>query len=402
MPHLRHRYALLALKRKLNFARVVSIQGVRQCGKSFLVSHFLKESHPRLLLERFDLTTTRAFATESPDLFLRERADARPLVIDEAQRVPGIFDAIKVRVDENPTPGRFVLLGSTEFSHLFRIQESLTGRMSRLRLFPMTLAEDLKLPLRKGDLHALFFTKPRATLEQVLRMLERGGMPGIFSVRADDEREALIEDWVSLTCNRDIHQIPRQRLDSDLAREILGEVARAEHPVASDIAKAVRGNTKVVARHLAALETLFVLHRLRPHPAGTGKDRYYLCDVGIARFLGATKQRALETWLLQEFLARRALLNAPSKLRLSYFRTSKGSVVPLVIEDETLGTTTAVRALHKDKVDRRDLEVLRSLRRAIERSSTPAGGRFVPVLLLGGPARREVDDVHVLPWGAIV
>ena len=401
MPHSRLRYALSALERKLKFARVVAIQGVRQCGKSFLVSHFLKQKYPDLVLERLDFGETRAFARDNPDLFLRERAHALPLVIDEAQKAPALFDAVKVRVDEDPSPGRYILLGSTEFSHLFQIQESLTGRMSRLRLFPMTLGECHELPYKKGDLHDILFSSPRATTDQVLQMLERGGMPGLFAVRSDEEREGLLEDWVSLTCNRDLHQIPRLRLDSDLAREILRLAATLEHPIASEIAKAARVSPKVVQKHLTAFETLFVLQRLKPHPAGTGKDRYYLCDVGIAHFLGAPRQRLLETWLLQELSAKRALLPAPSKRKFTYYRTTKGSTIPLVIEDESKNITLALHALYKEKIDRRDTKVLASFRQASRR--IPGYQKTVhPYLLLASPPRQRLDDVQVLPWSAVV
>jgi predicted AAA+ superfamily ATPase len=380
----------------------VTVQGSRQCGKSFLVSNFLKPTHPDILIERFDLAETRAFASENPDLFLRERAKASPLVIDEAQKVSAIFDAIKVRVDENPVPGRFVLLGSTEFSHRFKIQESLTGRMSRLRLYPLTLGECLELPFRKGELGGVIFEKPRVTLDQVLVMLERGGMPGIFAVRSDEEREGLFEDWVNLTCNRDLHQIPRLKLDSDLAREILRLLVVLDNPIESEIAKALRVSAKIVGKHLMALESLFVIQRLQPHLAGTGKDRFYLCDAGIARFLGARQQRLLETWMLHELSAKRALLPAPSKRRLSYFRTSKGSTIPLVIEDETQGVTLALHALYKESVDRRDLAIIESFK---HRLNTHADGRtsnFQSFLLLASASRRAVGETKIVPWGAIV
>ncbi|MGK5084434.1 AAA family ATPase [Bdellovibrionota bacterium FG-1] len=400
MPHSRPRYAFSALERKLKFARVVTLQGARQCGKSFLVKHFLGQTHPKMVLERFDLGETRAFATENPDLFLRERMKANPLAIDEAQRVPAIFDAIKVQADENPTPGRFVLLGSTEFSHQFRIQESLTGRMSRLRLFPMTLGECLELPNTKGDLHGILFRSPRAQVDSVLTMLERGGMPGIFAVRSDEEREGLFEDWVNLTCNRDLHQIPGLRLDSDLAHDLLRAIATIEEPIAIELAKKLHVSPKVVEKHLKALETLFVIQHLKPHAAGTGKNRFYLCDVGIAHFLGGRQQRLLETWIFQELSAKRALLPAPSKRQITYYRTSKGSTLPFVVEDQTQGVTLALQARYKEKVDKRDLAIVQSFRQALGRESSK--NNFHSYLLLASASRQKIDETEVLPWGALI
>ena len=56
--------------------------------------------------------------------------NAVPLVIDEAQKVPKIFDAVKFVVDPSNRPGQFLLLGSTEFSKKTLIRESHTGRIS--------------------------------------------------------------------------------------------------------------------------------------------------------------------------------------------------------------------------------------------------------------------------------
>lgn len=402
MPHFRDRYALTSLERKLRFARVVSVQGVRQCGKSFLVKHFLSESHPQMRLERFDLGETRTFAAQNPDLFLRERIHAAPLVIDEAQKVPAIFDAIKVRVDEDPSPGRYVLLGSTEFSHQFKIQESLTGRMSRLRLFPLSLGEIQRLSNKNGDFHRLLHTEPRVSVDDVLLMFERGGMPGIFATRSEQERMGLFEDWVNLTCNRDLHQFPRSRLDSDLALEILRAVAMSQDPILSVISKLVRTSSKIVYKHLKALESLFVLHRLKPHNEGTGKDRYFLCDVGIASFLGAQRQRLLETWLVHEFCVKQALRAAPSRYRLSYYRTSKGSSIALILEDETEGLTFALHALYQDKADRRDAAILKSFAQSIQKNKSKSSTKFIPCISLANPTARKLDNVFIFPWASIV
>jgi predicted AAA+ superfamily ATPase len=99
-----------------------------------------------------------------------------PLVIDEAKKVPEIFDAVKLRVDQDSQPGQYLLLGSTEFSHLFKIRESLTGRLSRLRLHPLCAAEAHQLKQTKGDLGGgFFYSHPRLSLGDVLSSMEREG-----------------------------------------------------------------------------------------------------------------------------------------------------------------------------------------------------------------------------------
>lgn len=118
-------------------------------------------------------------------------------------------------------PGRFLLLGSTEFSTLMRIRESLKGRMSRVRLFPMSLAETLGLPISSGK-HPFFLSeKPRISGAQLLRFLVRGGMPGLFHLREDSEFQQRLQDWIALTVERDALQIPSRKVISDQVLRVL-------------------------------------------------------------------------------------------------------------------------------------------------------------------------------------
>lgn len=396
MPHVKKRYAIGKLKKKLSFARVVAIQGPRQCGKSVLATRLLGEALPRPVVVRFDDLRVRRFAQENPDLFLLENRDARPLIIDEAQKVPEIFDAIKLRVDEDVSPGRYLILGSTEFSTLFRVRESLTGRLSRLCLHPLCLAESHQLPQKKSDLAGGFLSlKPRLTLTDVLKGFEQGGMPGIFTVRSEEERDALFEDWVQLTCTRDVLQIPRLRINPDMARAVLESIATAKAPELAEISKAVGATPKVVEKILKALKELFVIEALRPHATSTGKERYYLCDAGIARFLGADRQRVLETWILQEFLVKKDLLPLPSKVRLTHYRNPKGSRIPFIIEDVVHGATYAVRPLYAEKADLRDIKILESFCKRV-------GGKTESFLLLADPAIRSLGGAKVMSWTSVV
>jgi predicted AAA+ superfamily ATPase len=130
----------------------------------------------------------------NPALFLSQYEEASPLAIDEAQKSPRIFDTIKQLVDQKKIPGRFLLLGSTEFSKQTLIRESLTGRMARVRIFPMNIAETLELLACTSKSPILVNDKPRISRVQFVKYLDRGGMPGIFSVRDSGERQSLLYD----------------------------------------------------------------------------------------------------------------------------------------------------------------------------------------------------------------
>jgi predicted AAA+ superfamily ATPase len=236
MPHARERHVLPLLVKRLSFSPVVALQGARQVGKSFLVRELLKRGRPSLVYQTFDQASVRAFAASNPETFLSQYEDASPLVVDEAQKVPAIFDAVKYEVDRLRRPGCFLLLGSTEFSKMTLIRESLTGRMSRVRLFPMSVGEALGIGPNRSKSPVLAQEKPRLSRAQLVNHLKRGGMPGIFAARSDEERESLLRDWLALTAERDIMLIPKLKLDSDLCMRIFELIATLDEPSAANIA----------------------------------------------------------------------------------------------------------------------------------------------------------------------
>jgi len=108
---------------------------MRQVGKSTLLRDLLGLTN----LVTLDDEEVRADAESASKLFLSKYP--RPFLIDEVQKVPKLFDAIKSEVDRNRIPGLFYLSGSQRFSHGELTQESLTGRIATIRLYPLTLLE---------------------------------------------------------------------------------------------------------------------------------------------------------------------------------------------------------------------------------------------------------------------
>ncbi len=398
MPHSRKRYIIEIFLKKLAFSRVVTLQGCRQSGKSFLARQLL----PLLLRDStyltFDQKSVKTFAQQNPESFLSKYKGSSPVIIDEAQKVPDIFDAIKFEVDQNPKPGQYVLLGSTEFSKLLQIRESLTGRMSRVRLFPLTLAECLELePDFSKNLAHFLNPKPRATRTQLLNHFDRGGFPGIFAVRDQASRNEFFQDWINLTLERDLHQFPRVSVDSELAAEILQRIPLLSEPNASHIARAVKRDTRAVQKVLGLLETLFVVHRLNPFREGTGKPLYFLCDVGLATYLGADFERQLWTWLLQEQLAQRNFV-LDEGWKLYYYRSPKGKFIHLILENLRKKEITALKLLSSEKMDLREFEILKAFEKRVKGQCDQ-----LQLIALGpSPYGKWEDSIEGYPWESVV
>jgi uncharacterized protein len=334
MPHSRIRHAAPLILKRLKLHRVLGLLGARQVGKTTLLRDQIAPRIDGYYLS-LDRQENRVPAAKAPDHFLASRfpKEAKTLILDEVQKVPDLFDAVKAVVDVDPRPGRFILTGSTEFSRKTGIRESLTGRIGLRRLYPLTVSETYQ---RKAAFPWVRLENKggEAKNTEVTFWTERGGMPGICFIREESERDALWQTWVDTTCYRDIQQIRGGRLSGDLAKEILAALARLEHPTASEVAVQLRTDARRIKSHLEALEALFVLQRLDPHPLGVGKPLYQLFDAGLATHLGASPLARLKIWALNECLAQYEY-HGDGRPLIRHYQSSKRSAVDLVIETRT-------------------------------------------------------------------
>jgi predicted AAA+ superfamily ATPase len=379
MPHLRDRLILTKLLKTLTFFPAVAIQGARQTGKSVVARDILPQKLKNSSYLSFDDFNTRREASESPRTFLTARKGASPLIIDEAQMVPEIFNAIKYQVDQKKIPGSYLLLGSTEFSKLARIRESLTGRLGRIRLYPLTLRETH----RRVD---------PFTQEDIQRYLARGGMPGIFSVREEEAVNSLFDDWIDLVVRRDIHEFKTIRLDGDICRETLRLCCELEEPSQAEISKKLHISTRATEKHLNALNELFVLQKLLPHPSGTGKPIFLPLDTGIANHLGAPLLKRLQIWTMNERLAHNAYFE--TKRSTFYYYRSKAKTMIHLIESRMDGTEIAYQCFEREFIKKTDAVLMNSF---LEKNPKAKGMILAP--LLEPPERLGVSFI---PWANLV
>lgn len=100
-------------------------------------------------------------------------------------------------------------------------QKQLTGRAATVRLFPLTLCETLGIEPSSKVLFGSNAKSLKITRTDLMRHLDRGGMPGFFYVHEKSERSEQLTDWLQLTTQRDIQQLPGPKKDSVLAQDIL-------------------------------------------------------------------------------------------------------------------------------------------------------------------------------------
>lgn len=130
---------------------MVLLHGARQTGKSTLAQSLASDEHPARYLT-LDGATVLAAANGDPAGFLAGLEGA--VVLDEVQRAPELFLAMKAVVDRDRSAGRYLLTGSTNVMLLPRLSESLAGRMEILTLWPLSQGEIEGV--REGFVDAVF------------------------------------------------------------------------------------------------------------------------------------------------------------------------------------------------------------------------------------------------------
>jgi uncharacterized protein len=393
MNHTRQRYALAILLKKLKFSPVVLIQGPRQTGKSFLVKKLIPEKI-QTVYKTLDLASTKNFATENPDTFVRDIEPDQILIIDEAQKSPAIFDSVKAAVDEQRRPGQYILLGSTEFSKLTNIRESLTGRASRLKIFPLTLSESKYLP---SNTNVDFInSSPRVSRPDLMKYLKNGGMPGIFGIKNDNEKLNALKDWIDLTAQRDALNFKNVKIDSELILRILSSVADLDDASASSFSKHLRTDLRKINTHLNILTTLFVLNKIEPYASSTGKAQYYFCDVGFLNYYDAAFDKKIRTWVAQELVAQISY-SAQDHKKIYYYRSSKGKILDFVICNKE-NVETCIKIIPDEMSQSKQYELLRSFK--IKNSDYFTKNTKL-VVLSGTLQKMKDDDIHIHPWESI-
>ena len=415
---------------------VVLIHGPRQCGKTTLAQYmcapdFLDweaerptSADPRLGSDyspahqdyryvSFDDPVARNSARDDPMGFVAALPER--VVLDEVQRVPELFEAIKIAVDRRRVPGRFLLTGSSNVLLLPQVSESLAGRLQIVRLHPLAQAElarpDSYSDQQSGFLDALFgdgFPVSQSNRLGVL-LLEKvvtGGFPPALSGPTARRKANWYRDYVETLIQRDLRDISRIR-SLDILPKLVSAAASQTAQLfnLSDLASPFELTRPAMSNYVTVLERLFVLERLpawhNSRLKRLGKrPKCHLIDTGIAAaLLGADAGsletnrellgRLLETFVFQELRRQATWFDSPTEF--SHLRTKDGVEVDIVIEQPG-GTQAGVEVKASATVRSRDFAGLRTL-------ATAVGKRFVRGVVLydGETCAPFGDQLHAVP-----
>lgn len=399
----------LAVLAALADTPVVLLNGARQTGKTTLARAVAARTGAAYL--SFDDSATLGLASADPAGFVGGLPQR--VVLDEVQKAPGLFPAIKFAVDRRRRPGQFFLTGSANVLTLPRLADSLAGRMEIVPLYPFSAGE--LAGRREGFLGRLLSGQPARSRWAVPAIdmegqVTRGGYPEAVRRQSARRRAAWFGSYVSTILLRDVRELAR--IDGLVALPNLLRLLAARTSGLLNLADVARdaGLPHATAtRYLALLESVFLVHRLPAWSPNLGTrlvkaPKLHLVDSGLACHLAGAdahrlKQdrpffgRLLETFVIGELLKQRSWTERHAALY--HLRTSGGLEVDVVIERPD-GTVAGVEVKSSATAGPEDFAGLRSLRDHL-------GGRFTAgvVLYTGERIVPSGDRMWLLPLPAL-
>ncbi|MBP5763898.1 MAG: ATP-binding protein [Bacteroidales bacterium] len=423
------RIADRTLQDRLEAFGAVLIEGPKWTGKTTTA-----EQHSKSVIKLQDPDQREEYLTTAsakPSLLLKGN---QPRLIDEWQDAPMLWDAIRTAVDNtNGAPGQYILTGSNTVDKT-KIQHTGTGRITRMKMYPMSLWESRD---SSGQVSIKeLFDNPNYDIDGMTGKLDipdlikvacRGGWPATLNLN-EKAGMMIAKDYVNSVCENDISAVDKKQRNPKVARLIMRSYARN----ISTIAKKTNLLADVTASgdisvtmdtfdgYVSALEKLFVIQdidawcpAIRSKTAIRSMPKRSFTDPSIAVAAMGVNADALETQLktfgfIFEQMCVRDLRAYTSDFgsNISYYRDRYGLEADLVLHLED-----GRYALIECKLGSREIEEgsqhLLELKRLIQEHNktekqVPLREPDLLIILTGGQlAYTRPDDVKVIPLSCL-
>jgi predicted AAA+ superfamily ATPase len=365
------------------------------------------QTHENAVARFLDHAGTRDAATADPVGFLEHDG---LMLVDEVQRVPDLWLAIKYLVDRDPRPGRFLLTGSARLMALRSLPDALPGRSETIELWPFSQGEIDGEP--DGFVDAAFLQGPRLRAtplglkrKDYLARVNRGGYPEALRRESIRRRDRFFADYISDMMVRDIQQVADLDRKNDM-RKLISLLAGQTSGLLNmnRLANTIGVDVKTIRSWIHILETIYLIKILRAWSASattraTSAPKIIFVDTGLAAHLSAgappdsSAGSLVENFVLGELA--RQLTWASFTVRLLHYRDRDQYEVDAVLEDNA-GQIVGIEVKSAETVRTPDFRGLRLLQRRM-------GARFLAgfVLYCGNESLSFGDGMVALPISAL-
>jgi len=261
------------VRNALGRSRAVGLIGPRQVGKTTLARSFLPPGSPNY----FDLEDPLDLERMAQPMTAIEPLRGL-VVIDEVQRRPDLFPVLRVLIDREGSPARFLILGSASPALLRQSSESLTGRLEIVEMAGLSV--------------------PEVGVQHMDKLWLRGGFPLSFLAETDADSSSWREGFIRLTVERDLPGLGLGA-PATAVRRFWGMVAHYHGQVWScaEPARSLGVSESTVRRYLDFLTDAYLVRQLQPWFENIGKrqvksPKVYVRDSGLLHSLLGLRSKA--------------------------------------------------------------------------------------------------------------
>lgn len=303
----------------------VLITGLRQVGKTSL----LNKMFPNVSYITLDLPANQlAAATNTLDFIARFK---KPLIIDEIQYVPQLFQGLKIAIDENRQNGQYIITGSQNFSLMQRVSESLAGRCAILQLYPLSFFEVANhISLSQSDYIFL------------------GGYPELYT--SPKNYNLWYSSYVATYLERDVRNVLNVTDLREFNLFLRSCALRISNLLSyTDLALDIGISVNTAKKWLSVLTMLGAVYLVEPYFANRGKriiksPKIYFTDTGLAAFLCGIEHAlqlqnsSMAGYFFENYIANEIMKHYSfygKRLNLYYWRDTHGREVDFIVEHKS-------------------------------------------------------------------
>jgi len=349
-------YIKRSLERKFThmskFFKAVLVTGARQVGKTTMLRH-LAEGQNRAYIT-LDNMLARNLAKTDPVLFFQTYKP--PVIIDEVQHTPELFNQIKIICDETDETGLFWLTGSQQFDMMKNVRETLAGRIGILELYSLSKNEKDGVFFENNldfTLQCLQQRQAQTSKNDIVSIFEhiwQGGMPQVIYCDSE-QRQEYFNAYTTTHLMRDVAE---QGGVTDALR--FGKFLTACAALVSEqinyktLADAAEISQPTAKEWLRLLVGMGIVYLLRPYANNAFKritktPKLYFCDTGLAAHLsmwltrdtlmnGAASGHYFENFAVIEMLKNYSY--SQNKVSMTYYRDANAKEIDVFIEQNNL------------------------------------------------------------------
>lgn len=341
------RWQIEGVLKSLHTRRVTMLVGARQCGKTTLVKKLMDE---QAIYRTLDNKALLDAAITDPIGFVNHADEL--MIIDEVQRAPILLPAIKMNVDENTNYGRFLLTGSAKIQDLPTVNESLAGRIRKIRLRPLTQGEiNNSAPTFISNAFAENFERNylKISKDDCLHSALLGGYPEAIFLNNEFDAKQWYLDYVQSILERDLKDLLNIRR-TDSIKKLLYVLSAwsTKFMDYSAIGAGLGLSRPTIVSYINALDALYLVERVQPwshtdYDRVGKQDKFFMSDSGILsallgyrfeelRFDGDQNGKLIETFVFNQIAAEVDVTD--NAYKIYHYRDRLKREIDFIIENE--------------------------------------------------------------------